>query len=125
MSHFTSLSKVDVVDKQAFIKAAKELGFTEVILNGKMNGYQGNKMDADVVVRKKGCPYDIGLVKKGKKFDVISDWWGVRQHSVPDIESRISQLTTKHTVVNKYAKLGFLAKTTTDKQGNLVVSLSR
>ena len=124
MSHFTSLSKTNVVDAEAFIKAAAELGFTEVIRNGVANGYQGNKLKADVVVRMKGCPYDIALVKNGKKYDVISDWWGVRQYA-RDCEGKLSQLTAKHTIVRKYARQGFRASVKVDNKNNLVVTLSR
>ena len=124
MSHFTSLSKVVVKDSAAFIAAAAELGFVLVEGCTTMNGYQGNTMKADVVVRMKGCKYDIGLVKNGDHYDVISDWWGVGGH-VQGAEQKLSQLTTKHTIVSKYRKMGFMASVNTDAKGNLVVKLSR
>ena len=123
MSHFTKVDTVEIKDIKSFVKAAAELGF-EKIESKTMNGYQGNKMKAEVVVRKKGCQYDIGLVKqKSGKLDLIADWWGVNQ-TLRDAANKISQLTTKHTIKSKYAKLGFLAKTTV-KDGRVILRLTR
>ena len=124
MSHFTSLQKVAITDVSAFIKAAKELGFTEVKRNAKMRGFAGNTQQAEVVVSHPKCEYDIGLVKNNGKLEVVSDWWGV-DHTVSNAADRISQLTTKHTIVSKYSKMGFMAQTVTDKKGNIVVNLTR
>ena len=124
MSHFTKLAQANVVSKSAFIKAAAELGFTSVKENTKVRGYMGNEMVADVVVAREGCQYDIGLVKNGDKYDVISDWWGVRHH-VPDVENKLSQLTAKHTIVDEYASQGFFADVQFGEDENLTITLTR
>jgi len=123
MSHFTKVDTVEIKDIKAFVKAAAEIGFIKVDTKT-MNGYKGNTMKAEVVVRKPGCKYDIGLVKqKSGKLELISDWWGVNQ-TVSNAANKISQATTKHTIKSKYAKLGFLAKTTV-KDGRVILRLSR
>ena len=124
MSHFTTLSKVEITDKKAFIKACAELGFTQVKENATLRGYQGKTLKAEVVCSKPGCKYDIGLVRKGKKLELTADWWGVDQHA-SGAEQKIGQLTTRHTISRKYAKLGFMSSAKTDKVGNLVLKLRR
>lgn len=123
MSHFTKVDTVEIKDIKAFVKAAAEIGFVKVDTKT-MNGYQGNTMKAEVVVRKPGCKYDIGLVKqKSGKLELIADWWGVNQ-TVRDAANKISQATTKHTIKSKYAKMGFMAKTTV-KNGKVILRLTR
>ena len=127
MSHFTKLENVAITDIKAFLKAAKELGFEKVDTKT-MNGYQGNTMDAEVVVRHPKCKYDIGLVKKDKGYEMVSDWWGIQYDSGLNIGNpaqELGQLTTKHTLTRKYAELGFTASSKKNENGDLVLRLRR
>lgn len=124
MSHFTTCAKANIVDEQAFIDASKELGFTKIQKNATMRGYQGNKMKADVVVSHPACPYDVGIIKNGKRFDLIADFWGVNQ-TLRDSANAFSRTTTKHTLVRQYRRQGFQARITTNQDNSIHISLTR
>ena len=123
MSHFTKLAKANIVDANAYIAAAKELGFSEIKRDAELRGYMGNTQKADVVASLTGCRYDVGIVKNGSRFDLVADWWGVRG-SLSNAENRFVQMTTKHTIIATYARQGFMARVA-NKGGNVVVTLSR
>jgi len=123
MSHFTKVSKAKIKSKAAFLAAAKELGFLEV--KGKLRGYNGDTRDAEVVVRKSGCPYDVGLVKGSEgTYDMEADWWGVNQHCT-DAANQFTQLTTKCSIQQTYAKQGFMVQTAEQKDGSIKLTLTK
>ena len=124
MSHFTKLDRAQITSPEAFKKAAKELGFTEIKENAEMRGFMGNRQKADVVASRPGCAYDVGIVKAGSKYDLISDWWGVRQ-TIDNPEDAFVRLTTKHTIVDTYRRQGFMAQVKTDIHNNITVTLTR
>lgn len=124
MSHYTKLERANIIDPKAFIAAAKELGFHEIVENGIARGYQGATEKMDVVARHPGCKYDVGIKKNGKTFDLIADWWGVRQ-TVPDAENAFVRLTTKWTIIAQYRKLGFTPRITEKADKSLHIELSR
>jgi hypothetical protein len=125
MSHFTKVSQAVIKSKEAFIKAAKELGFE--VVQGKMRGYNGATKDAEVVVRKAGCPYDVGLHKaENGTFEMEADWWGVNQHiESRDGASEFSQLTTKHTIKMTYQAQGFMVQESKLDDGSIKLRLTR
>lgn len=82
MSHFTKLDKANVVDAEAFIAAAAELGLTVVERNVEMRAWDTDDapVHVDICCRfpgKKGdgaAKYGIGLIKNGKQYEMVSDW---------------------------------------------------
>lgn len=120
MSHFTKVEQANIVSKEAFVKAAEEMGY-KIKADGMIRGWNGRTTKMDVGV---SCPeqeYDFGIKKNAKgTFDLIAESFFPRK-----ILNRASQLTTKHTIISDYHKKGFLAKVSEDAQQNLVVTLTR
>lgn len=152
MSHLVKMSSANIVDPEAFIKACAELGLTEVRRNVEIMSYYKETILADVAIR---CgTYDLALVKnQSGKYDVVADWYGVAStlqsmgkdkliggdpkksilatytahHWTVDenLQNFLVRHTTKHTIVNKYRRLGFRADVREDDNKNLTVTLQR
>jgi hypothetical protein len=119
MSHFTKVAQVVIKSKEAFIKAAKELGFE--VVKGQMRGYRGATKDADVVVRKSGCEYDIGLQKNSDgTFEMEADWYGLG-----GVQDQLSQLTTKHTIKQTFTSQGFMVQEVKQDDGTIKLRMTR
>ena len=138
MSHFTKLDKANIVSQDAFLAACEELGLYEVIKNTTITDYYGNKTNVDVAV--KVGRYHIGLQKnQAGTYDMIADWWGVRgnlpdgklrtalgnQFSEEDIQDCMLRYTTKHTITQKYKKLGFRINVQEDENKSLIVNMTK
>lgn len=133
MSHFTKLAKANITNAQAFAAAAQELGL-KVELNAEGRCFSGrNKIMADVVVKVLDGD-DIVLTKNEKGgFDMQADWSYRGQalaqkcgfKNASDLQDRLIQLTTKHTIVDRYRRQGFRAEVSEDANMNLNLTLTR
>ena len=141
MSHFTTIKTANIVDAKAFVAACRELGFDGVLThNTTIKDMVGKRIQVDLAI--KVGDYDIGLVKNAAgTYDVVADWYVIRNRAPQAlvdaigatgrnvtqtaVQNAIVQFTTKHTIVDKYKKLGYRAKVRVGDNRELVVSLSR
>lgn len=119
MSHFSKVSQANIVSEDAFIAAAKELGY-EAVKGGTIRGYSGQTEKVDVAVKIPDYRYDIGIKKNGSKFELIAEDMFDKTRL-----GKIVQITTKHTIMAQYRRLGFVARVHEDEKQNVVVTLSR
>ncbi len=126
MSHFTAIKTANIVSKTAFIEAVKELGFKDVKENGTIRGWSGQLRKMDVAVTVPNCKYDFGIQRSsdGKTFDLVAEDY-LNKYEKPGILGKVIQMTTKHTLISQYRKLGFMARVTVDEKQNMTVSLTR
>lgn len=120
MSHFTKVSTANIVSKESFIAACKELGYTEIKENASIRGWAGQGLKCDVAVTVPNSKYDFGIQKNGSKFDLIAEDFLSR-----DILGRVIQMTTKHTIVAQYRRQGFVARVTQKADQSLHITLTR
>jgi len=128
MSHFTKLDKANIIDKDAFLKACKDLGIVKVIHNAEIKDFYGGKTKVDVAASIGN--YSIGLQKRADgMYDMVADWWGVRGElhgaykTDEELQDMILKHTTKNTIVSKYSKMGYRASVTEDADQNIQVEL--
>ena len=121
MSHFTKLETANIVSKEHFIAACRELGYKDIKEGGAIRGWNGRTEAMDVAVTVPNSQYDFGIKRSadGKKFDLIAEDFLDRA-----ILGKVVQMTTKHTIIAQYRRQGFTARVT-EKAGNLHVSLTR
>lgn len=141
MSHFTKLAKANITSADAFAKAAEELGL-KVSRDADATSYHGrNKIKNAAVVVHMCQNEDIALTHDEKTglYDMQSDWGymgrvmveaanKIGDNKFRDIEAlqdRLIQLTTKHTIVDKYRREGWRAEVTDAQNGDLNVRLAR
>lgn len=136
MSHFTTLSQAQIRSPEAFIAAARELGFDGALTrNTEIKDYMRTTHKVDLAIST--GRYDIALAKNASgKYDMVADWWGVRQElpqkmrelnarSELDIQQALLRTTTKHDLVATYRRQGFLAHVQEDAEHNISVTLTR
>jgi hypothetical protein len=79
MSHFTSI-KTQIIEKEylkqllADLKLAYSEGNVQII-----RGYQGIRTDVEIKIPTNNSGYDIGFRKSGNAYEVVADWWGIRE----------------------------------------------
>lgn len=123
MSHFTAVSTANIVSEDAFIAAVKELGFTQVVKQGEIRGWNGNTTKMDVAVTVPDCQYDFGIRKNGAKFELIAE--GYLERRRPGLLGKVVQYTTKHQIVSDYRRKGFHAQVSVKEDASLHVTLTR
>ena len=96
MSHFTTI-KVQIKNGEILHQTLKELGYN-VESNKKVRGYQGNKTDAEYVIRQANG-YDLGFRRNGENYDLVADFWG----------ARIDEKAFVNTIMQKYAHKTLMA----------------
>jgi hypothetical protein len=75
MSHFTTI-KIQIKNGEILHECLQELGY-KVECNKKVRGYQGNKTDAEYVIRQSNG-YDLGFRHNGETYEIVADFWGAR-----------------------------------------------
>ena len=73
MSHFTTI-KVQIKNGETLHQTLQELGYN-VESNKKVRGYQGNKTDAEYVIRQANG-YDLGFRRNGENYELVADFLG-------------------------------------------------
>jgi len=96
MSHFSTI-QVQIKNGETLHQTLQELGYT-VECNKKVRGYQGNKADADYVIRQDNG-YDLGFRCKGENYELVADFWG----------ARIDQKAFVNSIMQKYAHKTLMA----------------
>ena len=98
MSHFTTI-KVQIKDGEVLHQALRELGY-KVEQSAFVRGYQGDKTQADYVIRRSNG-YDLGFRREGDDhYVLIADFWGARinqQQLVNEIQQKYAHKQLQRT----------------------------
>ena len=88
-----------------------------------MNGYQGNTTRADLVVSTRNASYDLGFRKHGDTFELVADWYGIKDINQTQLTERLTQRYAYHAVKEKLDQQGFslVEEVTQDKTIRLVL----
>ncbi len=106
MSHFTRI-KTRLVNKNYLLQALKDLGFQPLVGNLKIRGYKGRKVQVEVRIRTKNRGYDIGFKKSGKAYELVADWYGIKDIDADLLMSKVQQRYAYHAVLNRMSEQGF------------------
>jgi len=121
-----------VTDKDAFVKACREMGFNgKVKENTTIRAFDGKTEKCALAINT--GTYDIGLVEVEEgKYNLVSDWWGVRRDNMKfqnmsddQLQNTVLQNTTKHTIKDKYEAIGFDVTVEPQKTGDMQITLTR
>lgn len=108
MSHFTRVRTqiTDVERLKVVLTDLRHAHRDQTVVRG----YQGNSLQADVVVNP-GGGFDIGFEKGADgAFQIVADWWGVQKDTgiaEADFVRGVVQRYAYQTVVEQVAKQGF------------------
>lgn len=92
MSHFTTI-KVQIKNGETLHDCLQELGY-KVERNKKVRGYQGDKTDAEYVIRQENG-YDLGFRRNDEAYELVADFWGARINEKAFINSLMQKYAHK------------------------------
>jgi hypothetical protein len=103
MSHFTSI-KVQIKNGEILAETLRELGH-QVEQNVAVRGYQGNKTQAEYVIRQSNG-YDLGFRRSGDQYELVADFWGAKINETEFVNA-ISQRYAHKTLMQSVEEQGF------------------
>jgi len=129
MSHFTQV-QTEMKDENYLIGALKEMGLKPQVGAHEVPGWGGTKTSVDISVPTKGTGgrdgYRIGF-KKGKGgYEIVADWWGVRQFRQQEFQDTLTQNYALALTKAKLQRQRFrVNKETKDSDGAIHLLVSR
>lgn len=98
MSHFSRI-KVEIKNGEVLHEVLQELGYV-VECNTQVRGYQGDKIQAEYVIRRSNG-YDLGFHRSDgdDRYELVADFWG----------ARINQQEFLNPILQKYAHKTLIA----------------
>jgi uncharacterized protein DUF1257 len=115
MSHFTRV-KTQMVEKEFIVKALEDLGYAYEEGSVEIRGYGGNRDRVEIRVPTSNRGYDIGFRKAGKVYEMVADWWGIRDIKQEHFVQQLMQRYSYHTARTKLEEQGFLLVTEENQQ---------
>jgi hypothetical protein len=90
MSHFTRL-KTRLKVREHLIAALEDLGYECEEGTVEVRGFGGNRTSVDIRVRTKSAGYDIGFRRNGGGYELVADWWGIREWTQESFLGAVTQ----------------------------------
>ena len=119
MSHFTTI-KTKIVEKEYLQRALTDLGYTYEEGNVQVRGYQGNRTEVEVKITTNSPGYDIGLRKTGDSYEVVADWWGIKNMTSKKFLQPLNQRYAYHAAKAKLEAQGFSLVSEQQEQGEKI-----
>lgn len=125
MSHFTTL-RTRLIDTQHLLKALTDLGHTVQQGPVKVNGYQGQTIQADFKIATDQSGYDIGFRRGEDGYELLADWWGIHGINQQDFVRQLQQRYAYHSAREALTAEGFaLVEEEQQQDGSLHLVLRR
>lgn len=123
-SHFSKISTT-IKDKDLLVDSLSDLGLKPVE-NVLVRGYQGETMEADVVLQQENGK-DIGFKWNGKEYEIVSDMQFWQQTTPPEVFlEKLTQRYALNNIKSTTEEAGFqLVDQRVDEQGVIHVAVER
>ena len=105
MSHFTTVS-TQMVEAPYLLAALKDLGYAPE-QSGAVRGFAGSSTAGEIKIATGSKGYDIGFRKSGDRYEIVADWWGIRDVDQDDFVRRLTQRYAYHAARAKLEEQGF------------------
>jgi Protein of unknown function (DUF1257) len=119
MSHFTRI-QTQMVEPQYITRALSDMGYAHMEGITQIRGYGGQITSVDIKVPTRSHDYDIGLRKSGGFYEIVADWWGIREIEQKDFTAKLSQGYAYHAAKAKLEAQGFALVTEETKQNGQI-----
>jgi len=90
MSHFSTI-QTKIVVKDYLKKALTDLKFNWEEGDVEVRGYQGNRTKAEIRIETGNPGFDIGFRKQGQNYEVVADWWGIKNIKQDEFVQNVNQ----------------------------------
>ena len=105
MSHFTTVA-TQMVESEFLLAALRDLGYTPEH-TGAVRGFAGSSEAGEFKVATGSKGYDIGFRKSGDRYEMVADWWGIRDVNQEEFVRRLTQRYAYHAARAKLEEQGF------------------
>lgn len=106
MSHFSTV-KTNLVEKEYLVQALRDLGYHPEVGAVQVRGFGGNRTSVEIKIATANPGYDIGFRKSGPTYEMVADWWGIRDIQQQEFLQRLSQRYAYHATLSKLQEQGF------------------
>ena len=119
MSHFTTI-KTKIVEKEYLKQALSELGHNYQEGNVNIRGYQGIQTPVAIKIPTKNTGYDIGFRQSNNAYEIVADWWGIKDIKQDRFLQQVSQRYAYHAAKAKLEEQGFSLVSEEAKEGERI-----
>ena len=106
MSHFTTV-QTQIVLKEFLKKALEDLGMRCEEGNVEVRGYGGARTPVEIRVPTRNQGYDLGFRKQGENYELVADWWGIRDIKREEFVPRLTQRYAYHAAKDRLEQQDF------------------
>jgi hypothetical protein len=106
MSHFTRL-RTKLAEREHLLAALGDLGYAYEQGQVEIRGYQGKRAKVDVKVATSNAGYDIGFARRGGAYEVVADWWGIRDIDRDEMVGALTRRYAYHATKASLEREGF------------------
>src|SRR5262245_55090021 len=106
MSHFTRL-RTRMTDRTYVTQALQDLGYRFDVGAVEIRGYGGCKHRVEIRVPTRNRGYDIGFEKANGHYEIVADWWGIRDIQQQAFLETLQQRYAYHATRAKLEEQGF------------------
>jgi len=96
-----------MVEKSYLIQALADLGYTCEEGHVEIRGFGGNRTRVEMKVTTKNPGYDIGFRNAGNAYEIVADWWGIRDTNREQFLQQVLQRYAYHAARAKLEEQGF------------------
>jgi hypothetical protein len=109
-----------MVEKEYLQQALADLGYTCQEGPVDIRGYGGNRTRVDLKIATQNRGYDIGFQKAGNAYDVVADWWGIRDIKQEQFLQQVMQRYAYHAARARLEEQGFALVSEEVQQGERI-----
>jgi len=114
-----------MVEAEFLIKALEDLGYNWEQGDLQVGGFARSRARAEIRVKSGSPGYDIGFRKSGESYEIIADWWGIRNLRREQFQQQVAQRYAYHAARAKLESQGFILVEDTQEDGCLHLVLRR
>lgn len=106
MSHFTRM-KTKIIKLEYLKQALQDLGYKPHEGKVEIRGFGDQKKEVDLMLPTKNPGYDIGFSKVGEEYELVADWYGIKDINPEMFLNQVHQRYAYHAVLNRMKEQGF------------------
>jgi hypothetical protein len=109
-----------MVDKAFIITALKELDYDVQEGDVEIRGYGGQRTKVELRINTRSPGYDIGFRKSGENYELVADWWGIKDINKDTFMQQLNQKYAYSATLSKLEEKGFSIAKEDVEEGNKI-----
>lgn len=124
MSHFTRM-KTKLAKKEYIVQALRDLGYETKEGKVRIRGYEGQETEVDVMIPTGNPGYDLGFRKAGDTYEMVADWYGIKNIERNAFLNQVQQRYAYHAVKSRMEEQGFEVVEEQDENNTIRLTVRR